>query len=84
MRSNSTVPGLSNRESFGLLPVGILRVNNSHSTQLNSLLSIFNGTRDPAIRQSSGQALADDSALDFDDAAEILFLLERVGGAATG
>lgn len=72
MRSNSTVPGLSSRESFGLLPVGIIRVNNSHSTQLNSLLAIFNGARDPA--------LADDPALDFDDAAEILFLLERVGG----
>ncbi|MFN8488541.1 MAG: hypothetical protein U0350_13155 [Caldilineaceae bacterium] len=39
---------------------------------IQAMLSIFNGSRDPA--------LADDPALDYDDAAEILFLLERLGG----
>ncbi len=47
---------------------------------MQAMLAIFNGARDPALRQSAGQALADDPALDYDDAAEILFLLERVGG----
>ena len=36
------------------------------------LLAVLNGSRDPA--------LADDPALDYDDAAEILFLIERLGG----
>jgi tetratricopeptide (TPR) repeat protein len=36
------------------------------------LIQIINGSRDPA--------LADDPALDYDDAAEILFLIERLGG----
>lgn len=40
---------------------------------MQAMLSIFNGSRDPA--------LADDPALDYADAAEILFLLARVGGA---
>jgi tetratricopeptide (TPR) repeat protein len=46
----------------------------SHSIKqlMQAMLAIFNGSRDPA--------LADDPALDYADAAEILFLLERVGG----
>jgi hypothetical protein len=35
------------------------------------LLAVLNGSRDAA--------LADDPALDYDDAAELLFLMERLG-----
>jgi hypothetical protein len=34
------------------------------------------------LRGARDGALADDAALDFDDAAELLLLLERVGAAA--
>jgi hypothetical protein len=36
------------------------------------LLAVLNGSRDAA--------LADDPALDYDNAAELLFLMERLGG----
>ncbi|MCE7982217.1 MAG: hypothetical protein DYG89_13560 [Caldilinea sp. CFX5] len=39
---------------------------------IQSMRSIFNGSRDPA--------LADEPTLSYADAAEILFLLERLGG----
>lgn len=55
-------------------------ISDSGKQLMQAMLAIFNGSRDPALRQSSGQALADDPALDYADAAEILFLLERVGG----
>ncbi len=38
---------------------------------MQAVTTILNGSRDPA--------LADDPALDYDDAAEILFLIERLG-----
>jgi tetratricopeptide (TPR) repeat protein len=38
---------------------------------MQALVTILNGSRDPT--------LADDPALDYDDAAEILFLIERLG-----
>lgn len=41
--------------------------------------AILDGARDPALRQSSGQALADDDTLGYSNAAEILFLIERLG-----
>ena len=44
----------------------------SRKATVRAMVSIFNGSRDPA--------LADDPALSYDNAAEILFLLERVGG----
>ncbi len=44
----------------------------SRKATVRAMTSIFNGSRDPA--------LADDPALDYADAAEILFLLARVAG----
>jgi hypothetical protein len=40
--------------------------------RIRAVVTILNGSRDPA--------LADDPALHYGDAAEVLFLLERLGG----
>ncbi|ASC70176.1 hypothetical protein XM38_011060 [Halomicronema hongdechloris C2206] len=43
----------------------------SRKQLIQAVVAILNGSRDAA--------LADDSALDYDDAAEVLFLIERLG-----
>ncbi len=42
---------------------------------MQAVVTILNGSRDTA--------LADDPALDYDDAAEILFFIERLGKLGT-
>jgi hypothetical protein len=47
-------------------------VSDSRKAIIPAIITILNGSHD--------KALGDDPALDYDEAAEVLFLIERLGG----